>query len=206
MENKFGSKIILSIVIVFVFIAASIWFILNSPVIANNSLVIKTKNFYYLRLLPVWGFDQRDLTYIIFPIQKDSKYGYYTYSLLGKFEKFDFDNKLIYLKDKNNKTYAINYLVKTSANFPNLTFFTYQDWQNQKPVTDSNVVFDSDDPTVPTSPFTAGEIIEIRWEDFRTLKQILARGRKDSEILIERDLEPVLYNLPQVINRFLYEN
>ena len=204
MENKSRLKIILGIVVALVIFITSFWLLLYSSVTANNSFVIKARNFYYLRLLPVWGFDQRDLTYTIFPSQKDTKYGYYTYTLLGKFEKFDFDNHLIYLKNKNGQTYAFKYFVKKTTNSPNLTFITYQDFVNQKPTTNSYIEFNSDKPGEVDSMFVVGDVIEIQWEDFRTLNQILAEGKKGSEILIERD--EVLGGVTQVVNRYLYEN
>ena len=203
MENKSRLKIILGIVVALVIFITSFWLLLYSSVTANNSFVIKARNFYYLKLLPVWGFDQRDLTYTIFPSQKDTKYGYYTYSLLGKFERFDFNDSLIYLKDKNNKTYAINYLVRTKLNFPNHTFFEYRNWQKQSPATWDSLVIDSFLPEQTISKFAAGDVIEIQWEDFRTLKQILAK-KNGNEILIERD--EVVKGVTQVINRYLYEN
>ena len=205
MENKSRLKIILGIVVALVIFITSFWLLLYSSVTANNSFVIKARNFYYLRLLPVWGFDQRDLTYTIFPMSKHPKYGYFTYSLLGKFEKFDFDNHLVYLKDKNGQAYAITYLVKNTVNSPNLTFFTYQDFLNQKPSTSSYIEFNSDKPDEIDSKFAVGDVVEIQWEDFQSLKQILSKGKINNQILIKRG-EPVLRNIPQVINRYLYEN
>lgn len=204
MENKFKSKLILPIAIgLVIFIIISVWLLLYSSWTANNSLVVKIRNSYYSIVLPKLGLNQDNLPYSLLQIKKDSKHGYYTYSLLGKFENFDFTNHLIYLKDKDNKTYAITYHVKNTVNSPNLTFITYQDFINQKPTTGSYIEFNSDKPDEVDSKFAVGDVIEIQWEDFRTLEKIKTKY-SNNEILIERDV-PVLNNSPQVVNRYLYE-
>ena len=203
MENKFGLKIFLSIIIALALFITFGWLLLYSSTTANNSFIIKVRNFYYLRLLPVWGFDQRDLTYTILPIQKDSKYGYYTYSLLGKFEKFDFNNYLIYLTGKNGQTYAVKYLIKRLESDTKLVYFEYQDFYNQNIPLKDSVVIDVFKKEETITKFVTGDVIEIQWESFETLDQILAK-KSDNEVLIEN--EGVLKNVTQVINRYLYEN
>lgn len=205
MENKFRLKIILIVVTsLVVFIIASIWWFLNSSAIANNSVVIKTRNFYYLNLLPVWGFEKRNLTYAIFPIQKDPKYGYFTYSLLGKFQKIDFNNNLIYIKDKNNQTYIFSYIIKRSPEDTKLVYFEYYDFDKEKNPVSNTVKIDVFEKDKATLPFTKGDIVEIQWESFSTLDQTLSIRNENDSILIVRD-EPVLTDKPQVINRYLYE-
>ena len=161
------------------------------------------KNFYYLKLLPIVGFGRQNLQYSILPIKKDSKYGYYTYSLLGKFEKIDFSNNLIYLKDKKDQTYAITYIIKRVLDNPKLVYFDYYDFVDKNSPIYNTVninVFEKEKTVVP---FKVGDILEIRWEDFRTLNQILAK-KNGNEVLIEN--EGILKNVTQVINRYLYEN
>ena len=203
MENKFGLKIFLSIIIALALFITFGWLLLYSSTTANNSFIIKVRNFYYLRLLPVWGFDQRDLTYTIFPSQKDTKYGYYTYTLLGKFEKFDFNNYLIYLTGKNGQTYAVKYLIKRLESDTKLVYFEYQDFYNQNIPLKDSVVIDVFKKEETITKFVTGDVIEIQWESFETLDQILAK-KSDNEVLIEN--EGVLKNVTQVINRYLYEN
>lgn len=205
MENKSRLKLFLLIISVLVVFATSIWLLLHSSLTANNSVVIKTRNFYYLKLLPVWGFDKQDLNYTIFPMSKDPKYGYYTYSLLGKFEKFDFDDSLIYLTDRKGKTFAIRYFIKRSAERSDQVFFEYQNFDSKSTPTQNTVIIDVFQKENTVTKFIKGDLIEIQWQDFRILNQVLSNDMTSNETIIERD-GVVTKGVTQVINIYLYEN
>ena len=84
-----------------------------------------------------------------------------------------------------------------------LVYFEYQDFYNQNIPLKDSVVIDVFKKEETITKFVTGDVIEIQWESFETLDQILAK-KSDNEVLIEN--EGVLKNVTQVINRYLYEN
>ncbi len=85
-----GTSFLIVLLLIFGF-----WFIISSPLFANNKNIISLKNSYPVLTDPTVPYE------VIYTYQDGS----YAYHMTGKFLKLDAKNGMLYIKGTDNKTY-----------------------------------------------------------------------------------------------------
>jgi hypothetical protein len=177
-------------------IGVSFWFLFYSPFIANDSIIISLRNWYQDTYWKVGGVGP---VYTIQP-QKPLEQGKNTYTLIGTFSKLDLTKDYaIVLKDKdgNSYTFLANYFffkdtdlwlrILQTPNIHTLAIGILPGSGTKPPV---NAILLSKysqtrvkDGQLAVSPAT----IAVRWNDKRTLSQILSDYQKGKDVPLNSD-------------------
>ena len=99
------------IVVVLLAIFGFGWALLHSVGLANTSLAIKARKYYYLDFLPRHGQTLGKLSFTIIAMldadpAKGSGYGYL---MRGYYERYDANTNIVYVKTKDNLVYGFQF-------------------------------------------------------------------------------------------------
>lgn len=159
--------------ILFIFVVL-VWFVFYSNFTANNLIIIGVRDSFFSVLDSVtpkglFIYKARPISY------GDNKY---VYKFPGKFQKIDFDNSTITLKDLYGKNWTFKYFTNRKEDGTQLDFESI-DYRYALKKRDGNfvntlskIIVNKVTPSSSFSHFSEDDVIVLYWSDSRSMSEI----------------------------------
>lgn len=165
------NKVILYIFSIFFILLVLSWFVFYSSLFANNPKIISVRNSFFS------VFDQITPKGLFIYKARPISYGdnKYVYKFPGKFQKIDFNNSTITLKDLYGKNWTFKYFTNkkedgTQFDFESIDYrYTLKKRDGKFVNTLSKIIVNKVTPSSSFSHFSEGDVIVLYWSDSRTL-------------------------------------
>lgn len=159
---------------IFVFVAL-IGFVFYSNFTANNTKIIGIRNSFFSKLDSITP--KGLFIYKARPISYDGNK--YVYKFPGKFQKIDFDNSTITLKDLYGKSWTFKYFTNKKEDGSQSNFGESIDYQYSIKKKDGNftnklskIIVSKITPSTSFSHFAKDDVIVLFWSDSRSMSEI----------------------------------
>lgn len=151
-----------------------LWSVFYSNYLANNSIIINLRNSFFLFLDPItpkglFIYKARPISY---------EYNQYVYKFPGKFQKIDFDDSTITLKDLYGKDWTFEYTTNkredgNQSNFESIDYLYVLKKKNGSFTKNlSKMVINKNEPSNSFSHFSTDDVIILYWSDNRKMSEL----------------------------------
>ena len=181
---------VLVIVVVGLGLAVGGWWLITSPRVANTYLGTQARRYlYFSPLTQKIGMNWEKLPFAIEVMQEIKSEGgsVFAYTMLGKFERVDLNNPILYLITKDGKRYGFRFALDSEGEL------MYRD-RNEDGSVDTKLF--------AINPFDEGVVVAVQWTDKRSLEQIILEAQSDPKLLVNPYLDTEDYVSVSRIRRY----